>query len=114
MAVAERSSDIASLHSSQPATEPSLRRPGGYQLLAADELGLCARGDPVPICLEGQALSGGRPIHAPPYDPLNTIPTGERTRLDLRVTSVRDGVRWRPASGSTTVVVQGHLPDVRA
>ena len=84
-----------------------------WQLFAADELGLCARGDPGPICLEGQALSAGRTIH-PHYDPLNTIPTGKRTQLDLRVTGVRDGDRWRAASGSTSVIVQGELLNVRA
>lgn len=85
-----------------------------WYLFAADDLGLVATTEPRPIVIEGIAQSGPRRMPAPPRNPLRAIEKGDRTRIDLRVTRMRDGDGWRAASGNTTVVVNGHLFDVLA
>ncbi len=51
---------------------------------------------------------------APPRDPLRTLPVGDRSRVELNVTRIRDGKNWRPASGLATLIVEGHLLGVGA
>ncbi len=51
---------------------------------------------------------------APPPSPLRTRPGGERSQLLVRVTGVRDGRLWRPASGTAELFLDGHLLGVRA
>jgi competence protein ComEC len=85
-----------------------------WYVFAADDLGHAATLEPQPIAIEGVAQSGPRRMPAPPHNPLRAIEVGDRTRLDLQVTSVRDGDTWRSASGNTTLVINGHLFDVFA
>jgi hypothetical protein len=62
-----------------------------WSLYPADHVGLFAREAPGPAALEVRALSGSRRIPAPPPDPLRTIVTPERTRLEVEVLALRDG-----------------------
>ena len=64
--------------------------------------------------MEVVATSGPRRIPAPPPDPLRTIATRERTRVEVALARIRDGDTWRDAAGRTTLFVSGHLIDVRA
>ncbi len=83
-------------------------------LYAVDELSRGATGQPQPVCLEAVAASAPRRLAPPPRDPLCNIPLDERSELPLRVTRVRDGAGWRPASGDATLLVDGLLPRIAA
>ena len=52
-------------------------------------------------------------ISAPQSTPLRAIPAGERSRLVIQVTAIRDGTHWRQASGICQLTVNGHLLGVR-
>jgi competence protein ComEC len=83
-----------------------------WNLFAEDEIGLAAREQPRPICLEAVALGSPRRVPAPPPDPLCAIPRGERSRFRVRVCAARAGDAWRPASGVMQVWVDGGLAGV--
>jgi competence protein ComEC len=85
-----------------------------WNLFAADDLGTFASGEPTAACVEAIAVRGARFIPAKQFDPLNAVPRGERSRLELRVLAVRDGERWLKASGRTRLTVEGHLLGVHA
>ncbi|REK05441.1 MAG: ComEC/Rec2 family competence protein [Planctomycetota bacterium] len=65
-----------------------------------------------PAALEVLATSGPRRIPAPPPDPLRTIATPERTRLEVDVVGLRDRDLWRNASGHATIYCDGHVLDI--
>ena len=85
-----------------------------FNLFAHDELGLYAHEHPQPICVEAIALGRPRRSPAPPFDPLCAIPRGDRSRLVVQLTALRDGETWRPASGRARLIVDGHLLGVHA
>jgi competence protein ComEC len=85
-----------------------------WSMFGRDELGCFARRAAQPVCLEATACGGPRRVPAPPPDPMRAIPTGDRTRLEVDVTAIRDGAAWRPASGRTAVWIEGHLLGVHA
>jgi competence protein ComEC len=80
-----------------------------WHLYPADELGRCALDRALPVCVEATALVFPQWVPAPRPTPLRTIPAGDQSRLRVRVTAVRDGPRWRPASGVADLLVEGHL-----
>ena len=57
---------------------------------------------PRAACLTG-ARSGG---------PLDVIPRGERTRLDLAAEAIRDGTRWLDVSGTAAIYVDGTMEGI--
>ncbi len=67
-----------------------------------------------PVSIQAIALGSPRRVPAPPWNPMRIIPTGERTRLELRATAIRDGQEWLPVSGKIALSVEGHLLGVRA
>ena len=67
-----------------------------------------------PVCIEAVALACPRRVPAPPWDPMRIIPTGDRSRLDVRATAIRDVDRWLPVTGKVGISVEGHLLDVEA
>ncbi|MBN2023131.1 MAG: ComEC/Rec2 family competence protein [Pirellulales bacterium] len=83
-----------------------------WSLFPADDLGHFARDEAGPVCVEVVALSGTREVPAPPPDPMQVIPRGDKSRLILSVHGIRDGASWRSASGRVTLDVDGHLPGV--
>ncbi|HIQ21317.1 MAG TPA: ComEC/Rec2 family competence protein [Planctomycetes bacterium] len=85
-----------------------------WQCFEADELGRYARLDPRPVCVEAIAASGPARMPAPQKpDPMRIIPAVDRTRVELRVTAIRDGAVWRSASGRVVLTVDGHLLGIR-
>ncbi len=84
-----------------------------WSLFAADELGRFARESGEPGCLEVIALGAGRSVPPPPPDPLRSIPTGSRTQFDVCVVGLRDGDRWRSASGRARLVLSGESTNIR-
>ena len=85
-----------------------------WYLFAPDDVGKFAQPAAEPVCLQAIALGALRRMPAPPFDPLRTLPSGDRSRVELHVTAIRDGRTWRPASGLTTLIVEGHLLGVGA
>ena len=47
------------------------------------------------------------------FDPMRAIPSGDSSRVEVRLTAIRDGEEWRGASGNAVFVVHGHLVGVR-
>ena len=85
-----------------------------FDLFARDEIGLHAREHPQPACVEAVALERPRLWPAPPADPLCAIPRGDRSRLVVQVTALRQGAAWQSASGRARLIVDGHLLGVHA
>ena len=85
-----------------------------WYLFDRDDLGYYARDEKRPVCVEAIALGAPRVIPAPQPDPMEVIPHGDRSRVELSLCSIRDGVRWRAVSGRTRLYVDGHLSGVSA
>ncbi|MCE9527593.1 MAG: ComEC/Rec2 family competence protein [Planctomycetales bacterium] len=85
-----------------------------WNLYRDDEVGFFVREEIRPLVLEGVAVTSPRWVPAPPLTAMRTIPKGDETELFLRVTSIRNGQIWQPASGNATVDIDGHLLGVRA
>lgn len=85
-----------------------------WSWIAGNDLGTFAREEPTPVCVEAVALKGPRSVAPPPFDPMRVIPTGERTKLLVEATALRDGAVWVPVSGRTTLTVDGQLLGVDA
>jgi competence protein ComEC len=85
-----------------------------WHLYRADEVGRMVHEEIRPIAIEGIALHSPRWVPAPPRLALRAIPQGDESEIALRVTAVRDGTTWRPASGWAVLVCEGHLVGVRA
>lgn len=85
-----------------------------WYCFAADDLGFRADYEPAPVLIEGTLHAAPTRMPAPTPNPLRAMETGDRTRLDLRVTGIRDGQNWISASGNTTVIVSGHVFDLVA
>ncbi len=85
-----------------------------WYLFAADEIALVARAEMEPVCLEVVAQHAPRFLPPPKFDPLNPMVRGAQSRFTARVTALRDGVEWQPASGNITVRVDGHVLSVSA
>ncbi len=83
-----------------------------WSLFEHDHVGRFASPDAEPVAIRARATSGPRRIPAPPPDPLRTVATPERTRLDVELVAIRDGERWRNLTGSAAVIVDGHVVDV--
>ncbi len=78
-----------------------------------DDIGRYAAFDAQPVCVDAVALETPDRISAPQSTPLRAIPAGERSRLVIQVTAIRDGTHWRQASGICQLTVNGHLLGVR-
>lgn len=85
-----------------------------WNLFARDDLGCYARRERQPVCVEAIALGGPRRVPAPEFNPMRIIPPFDHTRVELEVTGIRDGARWRPAAGRARLAVEGHLLGIRA
>jgi len=85
-----------------------------WSLFPRDDLGHFARPQAAPACVEAVAVKGTRDVPTPAWDPMQMIPRGRRTRVELAITAIRDGTTWRPASGRTVLTVNGQLLGIRA
>jgi hypothetical protein len=83
-------------------------------LYDADEIGRYAAFEPAPTCIEAIALESAERVSAPLSTPLRAIPVGERSRVPIELVGIRDGARWRPASGVCQLTVDGHLLGVHS
>ena len=79
-----------------------------------DEIGRLASQESSPVCLEAIALTNPRWSPAPPHNPMQTIPSRDRSEIQLQVVRARDGINWRAVSGKTRLTVDGRLRGVKA
>ena len=85
-----------------------------WYVFGREEIGRYARYDAEPACLRAIARESPERVSAPQPTPLRAIPGGERSRLLVELTAIRDGTAWRPACGVCQLTVNGHLLGVRA
>ncbi|MEO8497241.1 MAG: hypothetical protein ABI614_19385, partial [Planctomycetota bacterium] len=85
-----------------------------WRLYRADEIGLAAGVEGMPVCLEAIARISPRLLAAPPEDLMSTMPSEERSVVIVSASQLRDGAEWRAASGRLQVTVPGRLSGVRA
>jgi len=83
-----------------------------WSRFAADDIGCFAQATAQPVCVEAVVERGSRWLRAPAYNPMQIIPRGDRTELEVCVERIRDGTQWRAASGQATLSVDGRLPDI--
>jgi len=84
-----------------------------WSVFEQHDIGLLAQEESVGVSLRAVALESPHLTPAPPPNPLATIQVGDRSHLRIRVTAYRRLDIWRPATGITTLRVDGHLPQVR-
>jgi competence protein ComEC len=85
-----------------------------WNLFGAGEIGRYATDDSGPACIEAVAREAPQRVPAPTPTPLRAIPGNERSRVRVEVSGIRDGTRWRQASGECELFVAGHLVGVEA
>lgn len=92
----------------------ALRHQVHWRFFAEDELGLAAEERAQGICVQAIALSGPRRMPPPPPDVFSSVPSQPRTQVTVRVTHVRDGIQWRPASGRARLSIAGEAGEIVA
>jgi competence protein ComEC len=79
-----------------------------------DDISRYAAFEAMPSCTMAVVLAAPEIMPAPRPTPLRAIPTGERSRVRVEMTGIRDVVNWRAASGRCQLTVDGHLLGVHA
>jgi len=85
-----------------------------WNLFGGDDLGLFADTQKQPVCIEAVALQTPRVIPQPEFNPLRSPRSGDEVRFEVQLQAIRDGDRWRTASGRAAMVVEGLVPDLAA
>ena len=85
-----------------------------WNLFGGDDLGLFARTQQQPVCIEAVALQTPRVVPQPEFNPLRSPRSGDEVRLDVELRAIRDGDQWRTASGRAALIVEGLVPDLAA
>jgi competence protein ComEC len=80
-----------------------------WQLFDRDEIGRYATFQLSPVCIEAVAQQSPERVSAPTPNPMRAIPVGEKSRMLVEVTRIRDGADWRPAGGVCQLAVDGHV-----
>lgn len=79
-----------------------------------DDIGSLAGPQPRLLRVRGLMLEEPELQRSVRYDPLRSMPTPDRTRGEIEVTSVADGDLWTPASGRLRLTVAGETVDIHA
>ena len=85
-----------------------------WDLFGDDDMGLFARTQQQPVCIEAVALQTPRVIPPAESNPLQSPRPGEEVRFEVELRAIRDGDQWRTVSGRAAMVVQGMVPDLAA
>ena len=85
-----------------------------WNLFRSNELARFAIDEQTPVAMEAVVLQSPRYVAAPVPTPLRAIPVGERSRIRLAATSIRDVTTWRPVSGECELTIDGNVTGVRA
>ncbi len=69
---------------------------------------------PIPVAVRGTLASEPHPMAVPEDESLNPLPPEERTRLLFRYSAIRDGAEWRPAAGTSYLIVHDRANHLRS
>ncbi|MGA2257435.1 MAG: ComEC/Rec2 family competence protein, partial [Thermoguttaceae bacterium] len=85
-----------------------------WNLFGGDDLGLFARTQQQPVCIEAVALQTPRVIPQPEFNPLRSPRSGDEIHFEVELRAIRDGDQWHTASGRAAMIVEGLVPDLAA
>jgi len=85
-----------------------------WNYFAADDLARFAREAAQPVCVEAVVTGRTKQSPAPAPNPLRAMPVGPRSDTLVRILRIRDGTRWRNASGNCRLRVASELVEVQA
>ena len=83
-----------------------------WYLFNATDIGRYAGAFPKRVAVEVETVGPIKYLPRPKNNPLWTMPTGNRSRVEVRVLAIRDHRQWKHASGKAMLLVDGRLPDV--
>jgi competence protein ComEC len=85
-----------------------------WNMFSANDIGLFVRSRQEPVCIEAIALETPQPGPRLEPNPLRLARMDDEVRFNIEVTAIRDGGRWRPASGHAAFAVEGPVPNLMA
>jgi len=85
-----------------------------WNYFSADDLARFAREAAQPVCVEAVVTGRTKQSPAPTPDLLRAMPVGPRSDTLVRILRIRDGTRWRNASGNCRLRVASELVEVQA
>jgi competence protein ComEC len=83
-----------------------------WYLFNTHDIGRYAGPFPRTAALRVETAAPVKRLPPPLSNPLWTMPTGERSRVEVRTLAIRDGNQWRPAAGRAMLLVDGRLADL--
>jgi competence protein ComEC len=84
-----------------------------FDLFRGDDLAWHLSDSPAPVAITGTVEESFRLLPVAAGDPRRAAAIGPSSECLVRIDAFRSGSRWRPASGSAAVVVDGDPPSVR-
>jgi competence protein ComEC len=85
-----------------------------WNCFGESEIGLLASDVPTPISLQAIVQKQPEQIPAPPLEVMDRLETGDRTRIELAIISVRNDRAKLPVKGKIIATVNGVVDDLRA
>ena len=83
-----------------------------WYLFDSADIGRYAGAFPTRVALRVETTGPIKHLPRPERNPLWTMPTGHRSRVEVRVLAIRDRIKWKHASGNAMLLVDGRVPDV--
>ncbi len=80
-----------------------------WHLFDSTDIGRYAEAFPQRVALRVETIEPVKNIAAPERNLLWTMPTGNRSRVEVRVLAIRDRQRWKDASGKAMLLVDGEI-----
>ncbi len=85
-----------------------------WNCFGESEIGLFARNVPTPIAMQAIVQKQPEQIPAPPFELMDRLETGDRTRIELAMISVRNDRGNISVNGKIVATVNGVVDDLRA
>ena len=83
-----------------------------WYLFDSTDIGRYAGAFPTRVALRVETTGPVKYLPRPEKNPLWTMPTGNRSRVEVRVLAIRDHRQWKDASGRAMLLVDGRISDV--
>ena len=80
-----------------------------WHLFDSNDIGRYAGAFPQRVALRVETTEPVKNLPAPERNLLWTMPTGHRSRVEVRVLAIRDRQRWKDASGKAMLLVDGEI-----
>ena len=85
-----------------------------WHLFQADDIGLFAKTEKEPACVEAIVVSPVQIVRVEDTDPMQIIPQTDRSVVELQMVGIRDANHWVETVGKARLTVSGHLLGVEA